>query len=87
MSSDLQYLKLLARQYPNVEATSAEIANLSAIINLPKGTEHFLADIHGENEAFDHVIRNASGVVKRKIDDAFGGGLTLEEKKIGRAHV
>lgn len=80
MSNDLQYLKLLARQYPNVEVASAEIVNLSAIINLPKGTEHFLADIHGENEAFDHVIRNASGVVKRKIDDAFGDGLTLEEK-------
>jgi len=81
MSSDLNYLKLLARQYPNVESASAEIANLSAIINLPKGTEHFLADIHGEHETFDHVIRNASGVVKRKIDDAFGDGLTREEKK------
>jgi fructose-1,6-bisphosphatase-3 len=80
MSNDLQYLKLLARQYPNVEAASAEIANLSAIINLPKGTEHFLADIHGEHEAFDHVIRNASGVVKRKIDDAFGDRLTQDVK-------
>lgn len=81
METDRTCLELLARQYPNVDAVSAEIANLSAIINLPKGTEHFLADIHGEHEAFDHVIRNASGVVKRKIDDAFGDRLSPEEKR------
>lgn len=81
MPYDLNYLKLLSRQYPTVDAVSNEIVNLSAIINLPKGTEHFLADIHGEHEAFDHVIRNASGVVKRKIDDTFGDTLTDMQKK------
>lgn len=73
---NLKYLKLLAKQYPNVEAVSTEIINLSAIINLPKGTEHFLTDIHGEHEAFDHAMRNASGVVKRKIRDTFGDTLS-----------
>lgn len=78
---DLNYLKLLSKQYPTVDAVSSEIVNFSAIINLPKGTEHFLADIHGEHEAFDHVMRNASGVVKRKIDDTFGDTLTDAQKK------
>jgi fructose-1,6-bisphosphatase-3 len=64
-----------------VDAVSSEIVNFSAIINLPKGTEHFLADIHGEYEAFEHVMRNASGVVKRKIDDTFGDTLTAAQKK------
>ncbi|SCZ78633.1 fructose-1,6-bisphosphatase [Acidaminobacter hydrogenoformans] len=81
MSYDLEYLKLLSKQYPSVDAVSTEIVNLSAIILLPKGTEHFLADIHGEDEAFDHVLRNASGVVKRKIDDVFMGTLSEAEKK------
>ncbi len=81
MSYDLNYLKLLSKQYPTLDSVSMEIVNLSAIINLPKGTEHFLADIHGEHEAFDHVIRNASGVVKRKIDDTFGDTLTVAQKK------
>ncbi len=80
MSYDLNYLTLLSKQYPTVDAVSTEIVNLSAIINLPKGTEHFLADIHGEHEAFDHVMRNASGVVKRKIDDTFGDTLTYIQK-------
>jgi fructose-1,6-bisphosphatase-3 len=81
MSYDLNYLSLLSRQFPTVDAVCTEIVNLSAIIHLPKGTEHFLADIHGEHEAFDHVMRNASGVVKRKIDDTFGDSLTEAEKK------
>lgn len=81
MSYSIDYLKLLSKQYPTIEAVAEEIVNLSAIINLPKGTEHFLADIHGEHEAFDHVMRNASGVVRRKIDDAFGSTLTADEKK------
>ena len=80
MIYDLEYLKLLSKQYPTVDAVSTEIVNLSAIVLLPKGTEHFLADIHGEHEAFDHVLRNASGVVKRKIDDAFGNTLTEADK-------
>lgn len=78
---DLNYLKLLSKQYPTVDAVSSEIVNFSAIINLPKGTEHFMADIHGEHEAFEHVMRNASGVVKRKIDDTFGDTLTDAQKK------
>ncbi len=81
MPYDLNYLTLLSKQYPTVDAVSTEIVNLSAIINLPKGTEHFMADIHGEHEAFEHVIRNASGVVKRKIDDTFGEALTEGQKK------
>jgi len=78
---NLNYLRLLSKQYPTVDAVSSEIVNFSAIINLPKGTEHFLADIHGEYEAFEHVMRNASGVVKRKIDDTFGDTLTAAQKK------
>jgi len=78
---DLKYLQLLSKQYPSIDEVTTEIINLSAIINLPKGTEHFLTDIHGEHEAFDHVMRNASGVVKRKIGDTFGDLLTAEEKK------
>lgn len=81
MKFDLKYLMLLAKQFPSVDAVSTEIVNLSAIINLPKGTEHFLTDIHGEHEAFDHIMRNASGVVKRKIDDTFGETLTAAQKK------
>ncbi len=80
-SFDLKYLQLLSKQYPTIDDVSTEIINLSAITNLPKGTEHFLTDIHGEHEAFDHVMRNASGVVKRKIEDTFGDLLTAEEKK------
>lgn len=63
---DLKYLSLLAREYPNIAAVSSEIINLSAILNLPKGTEHFLSDLHGEHEAFLHMLRNASGVVRAK---------------------
>ncbi len=79
---DLKYLKLLSNQYPTINSVSTEIINLSAILNLPKGTEHFLTDIHGEHEAFDHVLRNASGVVKRKINDTFSDSLSFEEKQM-----
>ena len=78
---DLDYLKLLARQFPNIATASTEIINLSAILNLPKGTEHFISDIHGEWESFNHVIRNASGVIRAKIDDIFGSTLMAQEKK------
>ena len=77
----LAYLKLLAKQYPNINSASAEIINLQAILNLPKGTEHFLSDIHGEYEAFSHVLRNASGVIKNQINDIFRTSITDEEKK------
>ena len=68
-TSDLKYLRLLAEEYGTVSAASAEIINLNAIQNLPKGTEHFLSDIHGEYEAFNHILRNASGTIKLKIDE------------------
>ncbi|MDE7181164.1 MAG: fructose-1,6-bisphosphatase [Muribaculaceae bacterium] len=71
-SKDLRVLELLAQSFPNVSAASTEIINLEAILNLPKGTEHFVADIHGEYEAFRHILRNASGNIKRKVTEAFG---------------
>jgi fructose-1,6-bisphosphatase-3 len=64
---ELAYYKLLARSYPTIQAASTEIINLSAILNLPKGTEHFMSDIHGEYESFIHIVNNASGVVKEKL--------------------
>jgi fructose-1,6-bisphosphatase III len=76
----LRYLKLLAKEYPTIDDACTEVINLQAILNLPKGTEHFLSDIHGENEAFSHVLKNASGVIRRKITDLYGK--TLEEKDI-----
>ncbi|WFF72971.1 fructose-1,6-bisphosphatase [Proteiniclasticum sp. QWL-01] len=78
---DLDYLKLLSRQFPNIATASTEVINLSAILNLPKGTEHFISDIHGEWESFNHVMRNASGVIRTKIDDIFGNTLMAHEKK------
>ena len=78
---DLNYLKLLAKQYPSIQAASTEIINLSAILNLPKGTEHFLTDIHGEYEAFLHVLKNGSGSIKRKIDEIFADTLLDKEKQ------
>ncbi len=77
---DLEYLGLLAEQYPNKVSVSSEIINLKAIINLPKGTEHFLTDIHGEYEAFKHMLKTASGVLKFKIDDIFAEQLSSEQK-------
>ncbi|MBG0763623.1 MAG: fructose-bisphosphatase class III [Tissierellales bacterium] len=77
----INYYKLLSKEYPNIDAVSEEIINLSAILNLPKGTEHFMTDLHGEFESFNHVIRNASGTVKRKIDLTFGDTLSEKEKK------
>ena len=69
---EVRYLERLAELYPTIAAASTEVINLEAIVNLPKGTEHFLTDIHGEYEAFSHVLKNGSGAVKRKIDDVFG---------------
>ena len=80
VSADLRYLKLLARDFPTISSVTTEIINLEAILHLPKPTEHFLADLHGENEAFQHVLRNASGNIKRKVKELFGN--TLREKEI-----
>lgn len=78
---DLRYLRLLARDFPTVSSVTTEIINLEAILHLPKPTEHFLADLHGENEAFQHVLRNASGNIKRKVNELFGNSITPAEKK------
>ena len=81
LNSQLKYLKLLSKQYSTISKASAEIINLKAILNLPKGTEHFLSDIHGEYEPFVHVLKNASGVVKRKIEELFGNTMIECERK------
>ena len=73
---NLHYLKMLARQYPTVQAASTEIINLQAILNLPKGTEHFISDVHGEHEAFLHILNSASGVVREKLDILFGASVS-----------
>lgn len=80
-TGNLKYLQLLSKQYPSIDDVSTEIINLQAILNLPKGTEHFLTDIHGEYEQFQHVLKNASGVIKSEIERIFGNSLTLAEKK------
>ena len=81
IQEDMRYLQLLSRSFPNIAAASSEIINLEAIVNLPKGTEHFLADLHGEYEAFQHVLRNASGAIKRKVKELFGDSLSDVERK------
>lgn len=78
---DKKYLEYLAELFPTVGKASTEIINLQSIINLPKGTEHFISDIHGEYEAFSHVLRNGSGAVSKKIDDVFGHTLETAEKR------
>ena len=77
---DLKYLQLLAKSFPTIQSACTEIINLEAILNLPKGTEHFVTDLHGEHEAFQHVLKNASGVIKRKVEDIFGHSLREAEK-------
>lgn len=79
--SDIRFLKQLSREYPNVQAASAEIINLSAILALPKGTEYFFSDLHGEHEAFIHMVKSASGIIKDKIDQYFRNELTNSEKE------
>ena len=77
---ELRYLRQLAKQYPTVQAASKEIINLQAIMNLPKGTEHFVSDIHGEHEAFLHMLNSCSGVVKEKLDELFGNSLARHDR-------
>ena len=81
VKEDLRYLRLLARDFPTVSSVTTEIINLEAILHLPKPTEHFLADLHGEHEAFQHILRNASGNIKRKVNDLFGDTVDEQEKK------
>lgn len=78
---DLKYLELLGQKFPTIASTATEIINLKAILNLPKGTEHFISDIHGEFEAFSHVLKNGSGAIKEKIEEIFSRSLRDDEKR------
>ena len=78
---ELKFIKSLANQYPDIASASTEIINLQSILNLPKGTEHFLTDIHGEYEQFNHVLKNGSGAVRRKIDEVFENSLSNRDIK------
>lgn len=78
---EARYLERLSELYPTIAKASTEIINLQSILNLPKGTEHFITDIHGEYEAFSHVLKNGSGAVRRKIDGVFGNTLTNRDKQ------
>ncbi|MDD6806870.1 MAG: fructose-1,6-bisphosphatase [Oscillospiraceae bacterium] len=80
--TELEYLRLLAERYPTAQSAATEIINLKAILNLPKSTEHFMSDIHGEYEAFTHIMRSASGAIKEKIDLLFSKQLNEEERAI-----
>ena len=77
---DIRYLKLLRKQYRTIQEASAEVAHLRAVLRLPKGTEHFLSDLHGEHQAFLHILHNASGVIKQKINDLYGNILSTHER-------
>jgi fructose-1,6-bisphosphatase-3 len=77
----LKYLQLLSEKYPSIQAASTAIINLSALLQLPKGTEHFLSDIHGENEAFQHVVRNGAGSIWRKIEEMFANTMSKSERR------
>lgn len=80
---DKKYMKLLAGKFPSKQAVCREIINLSAILNLPKGTEHFMSDLHGEYEAFYHILNNCSGVIREKVNLLFGDILTdFEQQEI-----
>lgn len=81
IEKDMRYLQLLAHSFPTIADASTEVINLKAILNLPKATEHFVADIHGEYEAFQHILKNASGNIKRKVNELFGTTLRDAEKK------
>ena len=81
VEKDLRYLELLAQSFPTVASASTEIINLQAILNLPKGTEHFLADLHGAFTPFQHVLRNASGNIKRKVSELFGNEIRESDKR------
>lgn len=78
--SDIKYLKLLSKKFPTIQTVSSEMINLRAILDLPKGTEHFMSDLHGEHEAFAHILSNASGVVREKIDMVYGETLSEQER-------
>ena len=80
MKQDLKYLSLLSKDYPTIEKANEEIIKLSAILQLPKGTEHFISDIHGEYDSLNNILRNASGVIKMKIDMLFKKTMSEKER-------
>ena len=80
LKDDKRYLSLLAREYPNIQAACTEIINLQAILNLPKGTEHFISDLHGEYDACCHILNNCSGVIRDKIDAVYSDTITERER-------
>ena len=77
---DLAYLKLLSREYPNIRAAASDIINLQAICGLPKGTEYFFSDLHGEHEAFIYLLRSSSGIIREKIRETFGHIISEEDE-------
>ena len=79
--TDERYLRLLSEKFPNAQAVVTELINLRAILSLPKGTEHFVSDLHGESMAFIHMIKNASGVVRKKVDEVYGYSMDEDEKR------
>ena len=81
LSEEERYLRLLSEKFPNSNAVITELINLRAILSLPKGTEHFVSDLHGASSAFIHMVKNASGVVRRKVDDIYGDTLSEAEKR------
>jgi fructose-1,6-bisphosphatase-3 len=80
-TTDMHYLNLLAQSFPTIADAAKEIINLEAIMNLPKGTEHFLADIHGESAAFKHILKNASGNIRRKVSELFADDIRDKERR------
>ncbi len=80
-TGEIRYLKSLAKQYPTIPLAATEIINLQAILSLPKGTEHFITDMHGEYDQFRHIMKNGSGAIKRKIEEEFSNSLSIAEKK------
>ncbi len=81
LTENIKFLELLRENFPDIPSATSEIVNLEAILNLPKGTEHFLSDIHGEHLAFLHLLKTGSGVIKTKIDDIFGNTLTKDDRR------
>ena len=79
LQQNRKYLELLSHSFPNVTVAVEEVVNLKAILNLPKGTEHFLTDIHGEAEAFNHVMQNASGAIRRKVSEELSSTVSTED--------
>ena len=78
-AEELRYLKMLSRQYPTLRAAGTEIINLQAILNLPKGCEHFISDVHGEHEAFLHILNSCSGVIRERLDMLFKDSVSRSE--------